>query len=72
MINVNEMSKSFYSSFMMIEALCKPKCFYHLSKWPIIILTNLYTFIQLRDVYIHSFINFTCLHDSAYYGKIQI
>ena len=29
MINVNEMSQSFYTVFMLMEALCKQKCFCH-------------------------------------------
>ena len=42
MINVNEMSQSFYTAFMLTEALCKPKYFCHLSKWPTIMVITLY------------------------------
>ena len=36
------MSQSFYTDLMLMEALCKAKCFCHLYKWRINILMNLY------------------------------
>ena len=70
MINVNEMSQSFYTAFMLMEALYKPKCFCLLSKWRIIIPINLYIFhiIAWRVYFVHSYSSnsFFYIHSLSY------
>ena len=65
MNNVNETAQSFYTPFMLMEALCKPKCFCLLSKRPIIILINLY----IHEYYVRGSITFNY---AILYHKIHI